>query len=131
VRIHLLPKRPTLLETTYGLRLELNGGTFGISDIHLFPLSQERCEYPTRIYSDGSESSTKLPVLQESPSKMAVVENISVPKSRCRYRLFPDWQTSYLWYDDHEPLPSSGQAQVEMNVIDDRYSSLAPYYFEW
>ncbi len=31
---------------------------------------------------------------------------------------------------DHEPL-SSGQAHVDMNVIEDRYSSLAPYYFEW
>lgn len=58
---------------------------------------------------------------------MMIPRNLSVLRNTSG----PNWQTSYLWYDDHEPLPSSGQTHVDMNVIEDRYPSLAPYYFEW
>jgi hypothetical protein len=80
-----------------------------------FPLIRNDANTRPRTYGYENALSTK-PTAAEPPY---------------RYRLFPDWQTSYLWYDDHEPLPWSGQAHVDMNVIEERYPSLARYYFEW
>src|SRR6266536_3099676 len=81
---------------------------------------------------DGTEASTKLPALEDSPSKKtAAVEETSMVKPRYRYRLFPEGQTSYLWYDGHGRLPARGQTHVDTNVIENRYPSLEPFYFEW
>jgi hypothetical protein len=46
------------------------------------------------------------------------------------YRLFPDWQTSYLWYDltKHTDLDDP---YIDMDDIEERYPSLAPYYEAW
>ena len=87
---------------------------------------------PTGKCGGETEASTKLPVQEGSPLKMmASGEGSLISKSRYRYRLFPDWQTSYLWYDDQGPLPSPGQSHVDANVIERRYPLLDPFYFEW
>ncbi|KAH0545352.1 hypothetical protein GP486_008453 [Trichoglossum hirsutum] len=104
---------PTLLlETEYGLRLELHDG----------------CAFRISIYREHH------PLLEahEYASVMDAGTFEALESQDChRYRLFPDWQTSYLWCDNREALPSSGQDHIDPKVIKRRYPTLAPYYFKW
>ncbi|KAG5292903.1 hypothetical protein I7I48_05134 [Histoplasma ohiense] len=54
-------------------------------------------------------------------------------RSECRYhyRLFPDWQTSYLWYDTRSPHNPPDEIHVDEDIIEARYPTLAPFYFAW
>lgn len=48
------------------------------------------------------------------------------------YRLFPDWQTSFLWYGiSYPPAVADGYWQAEKEDISSRYPMLATYYFDW
>ncbi|KAM5457322.1 hypothetical protein MaudCBS49596_000517 [Microsporum audouinii] len=47
------------------------------------------------------------------------------------YRLAPDWQTSFLWYDTRWPHNPPGEAHVDEETIEERYPTLAPFYFAW
>ncbi|KAL2368234.1 hypothetical protein RJ035_008088 [Blastomyces gilchristii] len=47
------------------------------------------------------------------------------------YRLFPDWQTSYLWYDTRSPHNPPDEIHVDEDIIEARYPTLAPFYFAW
>ena len=58
-------------------------------------------------------------------------EESLISKIHYHYWLFPDWQTSYLWYDNQGPLSSSGQSHVDADVIKGQYFFLNLFYFEW
>ena len=122
-----------LFETKYGFRLELyDGDSLKITNIHAFSSHTEQCKDPSRKCGDETKASTKLPVLEDLPSKKrTAVERTPISKAHYRYRLFPDWQTSYLWHDNYEPLYSLGNTHIDADVIEDRYPTLAPLYFEW
>ncbi|EDN08141.1 predicted protein [Histoplasma mississippiense (nom. inval.)] len=51
--------------------------------------------------------------------------------TRYGYRMFPDWQTSYLWYDPLWPQNPSDESHVDEKTIKDRYPILAPFYLAW
>ncbi|OAX85507.1 hypothetical protein ACJ72_00095 [Emergomyces africanus] len=54
-------------------------------------------------------------------------------RSECQYhyRLFPDWQTSYLWHDTRSPHNPPDEIHVDEDIIKARYPTLAPFYFAW
>ncbi|KAL2369017.1 hypothetical protein BDBG_08937 [Blastomyces gilchristii SLH14081] len=47
------------------------------------------------------------------------------------YRLFPDWQTSYLWYDPLWLQNPTNESHIDEKTIEDRYPTLAPFYLAW
>ncbi|KAK2765547.1 hypothetical protein FQN54_008401 [Arachnomyces sp. PD_36] len=47
------------------------------------------------------------------------------------YRLKPDWQTSFLWYDIYWPHNPPDETHVDEETIEERYPSLASFYFAW
>ncbi|OAX82788.1 hypothetical protein ACJ72_02860 [Emergomyces africanus] len=47
------------------------------------------------------------------------------------YRLFSDWQTSYLWYDLLWLQNPTDESHIDETTIEDRYPSLAPFYLAW
>lgn len=99
------------LDTKYGLRLNFKNGQ--ITTVHIVPTpSQPVIDPPT------TKPHTTNKVLLPPQS----------PKPCYSYRLFPDWQTSYLWYD----TPSAeGHVHVDEDDISSRYPALAGYYFAW
>lgn len=123
----------SLLETKYGLRLELyNKGASKTPSIRARPSHTEPCKPPAKTYNDHLVTPAKLPIPKDASSKkIAEAKAGRSPKIRHRYRLFPDWQTSYLWYDSRAPLSSPDEPHVDEDVIEGRYPTLAPFYFEW
>lgn len=54
------------------------------------------------------------------------------PNERHHYRLLPDWQTSYLWYNVSAPIYGDGhRPEVELTTIDEKYPELAPFFWRW
>jgi hypothetical protein len=53
------------------------------------------------------------------------------PSSLYRYRLFPDWNTSYLWYDSTWPQNPEDAYHVDIEEIEKRFPALYPYYVAW
>lgn len=121
------------LDTKYGLRLSFENGK--ITTVRIVrPLSQ-----PTS-YSSATDSPTTDPPTTDSPTPdkhTSLVDNnvpspSQPPKPRYSYRLFPDWQTSYLWYDtSSQHAPADGHVHVDENDISSRYPTLHAYYFAW
>jgi hypothetical protein len=50
---------------------------------------------------------------------------------RYRYKLFPEWQTSGLWYDTSWPQNPKDEYHVDLEDIERRYPELYPYYDAW
>lgn len=53
------------------------------------------------------------------------------PKAHYNYRLFPDWQTSYLWYKTSQNALADCHVHVDESDISSRYPELQDYYFAW
>ena len=136
------------LDTRYGLRLSLEKGQ--ITAVRSIPIVShlETGSPPTDPSIIGTTSTTASPSLDsstipsstaeslttDSPTTFAHNKGSSPPqpiKPRYSYRLFPDWQTSYLWYNAHSPQGADGNSHVDTNDIESRYPRLAPYYFDW
>ncbi len=116
------------LDTKYGLRLSLENGQIKSVRIVNTP-SQPTSDSPTT----GSPTDDPL-----TPDTHTTIVNSKVPlppqppKPRYSYRLFPDWQTSYLWYDaSSQNASADGDVHVDENDISTRYPGLRAYYFAW
>lgn len=64
----------------------------------------------------------------ELPSNSPTLQPI---EPRYRYRLLPDWQTSYLWYDVTWPENPQDSPAIDFDAIEERYPELFPFYIEW
>ncbi|KAF2127572.1 hypothetical protein P153DRAFT_387314 [Dothidotthia symphoricarpi CBS 119687] len=97
---------PIFIETTYGLRLEIPDEG---------QLRMRVLEATAQHLEDRSSDSN-----DDRPAGL-------------HYRLFPDWQTSYLWYDSSQnTMPDDDEGpDVDLDVIKERYPSLSPYYETW
>jgi hypothetical protein len=51
------------------------------------------------------------------------------PTEKYHYRVLPDWQTTYLWYDAAH-LPDDDPV-VDYEVLKERYPQLYPFYLKW
>ncbi|QSS56713.1 hypothetical protein I7I53_05005 [Histoplasma capsulatum var. duboisii H88] len=96
-----------LLLTAYGLRLDYSNISGTIT-----------------VYADSHSHLQKI----KSGEKMEAGITTS---TRYGYRIFPDWQTSYLWYDPMWPQNPSNKSHVDEKTIEDRYPTLAPFYLAW
>jgi hypothetical protein len=61
------------------------------------------------------------------------LSDIAEPEMRFRYRILPDYQTSYLWYLS---LPWPGNPDhafgpIEEDEIEERYPVLYPFFSRW
>ena len=116
-----------LLETKYGLRLDvLNGTSFKISTS--LP-HQELGQHSTKSFRDDADGRNS-----EPSTSNAVITALQdpIPSALFSYQLFPEWQTSYLWCNENssqeDPL---GCAHVDTDEIKNRYPLLTPSYIEW
>jgi hypothetical protein len=57
--------------------------------------------------------------------------NLPEPERRLRYRILPDWQTSYLWYDPLWPGNPMDTSVIEEEEIEERYPVLYPFFSHW
>jgi hypothetical protein len=48
-----------------------------------------------------------------------------------RYKILPDWQTSFLWYDKTWPHNPKDSFQVDFDAIEARYPGIYHFYAEW
>jgi hypothetical protein len=118
-----------LLETKYGLRLEIyHGHGFRISDISPSP---ERYEDLSRKYGDGTGASPKLPLLNALPSAKMDADDGSddgslMLEAAHRYRIWPDFGTSYFWSRTRRHDP-----HISWEEIASLYPFLEPFYFDW
>ena len=122
------------LDTKYGLRLSFENGR--ITALGIVPPSSQTATSSPRVTKSPITDiwNANAPTNKSStyPTDDQVPSPPQPPKSRYSYRLFPDWQTSYLWYDvssQHAAL--DGQVHVDEDDISDRYPALEPYYFAW
>jgi len=98
-----------LLETKYGLRLDLSDrGTFKLTNISFLRSVHEL----------------------RSLERLATVENRKTPRTY-RYRLSPDWQSSYLWDDSCEKYTLTSEENISTSVIECRYPVLGSFYQAW
>jgi hypothetical protein len=63
-----------------------------------------------------------------SPTK---ITSSQPPLPKYRYKIFPDFQTSFLFYDDPWPHNPSDTNHVEWSNIKSRYPGLYPSYSAW
>lgn len=146
------------LDTKYGLQINFeNGQITTVRAIIPPPVSDSKTETESRTAGATTESSTvdsfsfmsSPSPFSESPHTHTHTTSSSIPAAQTpsvhihdmesspsphpyTYRLFPDWQTSYLWYgDSYPPAIEDGYWQVEGQEISSRYPMLAPYYFAW
>ena len=114
------------IETKYGIRLEVadeDQGLIHISETSPQGTTSRKTEDYIRCYS-----CPRLNCSEETPTG-----SDKAKPTGYRYRLFPDWQTSYLWYDlsqDTEP-DNADDPYVDLDVIEERYPTLSPYYQAW
>jgi len=113
-----------LFETKYGLRLELyrRCNSYLIEICNSSPKTKPR---PNR-----SENTT---IERTSPSipKSVGPKNADHTRRRYRYRIFPDWQTSFLWHDPEWLKDPGDDCEVEDETIESLYPALAPFFFAW
>jgi hypothetical protein len=111
-----------IIKSKYGVKAELtNDGS------KVFAIIANKSNEPAS--SDLSQPEPEL-----RTSLINLIPNLPTPrplKTRYRYRLLPDWQTSYLWYDVTWPEnPQNGPA-IDFDEIEERYPELFPFYTEW
>src|SRR5204863_4867463 len=100
------------IETRYDVKAELNNDGTKIFKITSHKLAQQKPR------TSNIESIPKL-----SSSQLVT--------RRYRYRVLPDWQTSYMWYDvTWEDNPQDSPV-VDFGDIEERYPELYPSYKEW
>jgi hypothetical protein len=116
-----------LLETKYGLRIDIiNGTSFKIS---ASPPHQELNQRSTKIFHDDANGrNSKL----STSNAVITPPQDPIPSASILYRLFPDLQTSYLWYNkSSSPEASLDSPHVNIDDIENRYPLLVPFYNEW
>ncbi|KAI1979815.1 hypothetical protein LOZ51_003717 [Ophidiomyces ophidiicola] len=91
-----------LLQTSFGLQLNIDDKLDGSGIIAIQNMKLQKSH------------------LQEAPIPNAF-----------RYRLLPEWRTSFLWYDPLWPQNPPGETHVDEDVITARYPDLAASYFTW
>jgi hypothetical protein len=102
-------------ETKYGLRLQVSDDT---------SIRIESIRYcGKRLHEEFARDYEKLPTSNVVKPRRGPRSNLT----QLSYRLFPDWHTSYLWYEDW----TFDTIHVDEDVIEDRYPRLAKFYFEW
>jgi hypothetical protein len=116
------------LDTKYGLRIHVSDGeTFRIDAIQILSRS---------ALGPSSGPSTQVSH-QDSPStnaqdlEVGTADTSANGESCYQYQLFPDWHTSYLWYDQMWPSNPRDETHVDEDIIKDRYPALEPFYMEW
>lgn len=115
------------VRTKYNVQAKLNNLTSQVLNITLLPSGEssipegqvERVERASAIQQTQSNKSIPIP------------SNSNQPEKQYRYRLFPDWQTSYLWYDISWPGNPTEDPVVEIDEIEQRYPALFPFYLDW
>ena len=115
------------LRTKYNIQVELNQNATHVLNISLRPTRR-------RTISDGQEDRIdSSPAIREEQSNkpISTATNTQQPGRKHRYRLFPDWQTSYLWYDISWPGNPKDDPFVELDEIEQRYPTLFPFYLSW
>lgn len=121
---------PMFIETKYGIRLEITGKEHGL--MHVSDTSQQALGNESLQTSDCTccYESSKLTLLWS--------ETVPIDLGKRKhplhyYRLFPEWQTSYLWYDlsQDETIDANTDTHIDFNVIEERYPTLSPYFKAW
>lgn len=105
------------LDTKYGLRISFENGQMKAVRIVHTPSQPDIGSPITNTHTTIVDNNVPLPP--------------QTPKARYSYRLFPDWQTSYLWYKTSQHALADGHVHVDENDISSRYPELHDYYFAW
>lgn len=117
------PNSQTLIiKTKYGVKAE-----FTKNGSKVFTISANQSNNP-------ASSDLSLPESESRMSGINPIPNLPTPrpvKARYRYRLLPDWQTSYLWYDITWPENPQDSPAIDSDEIEERYPELFPLYTEW
>ena len=114
------------LQTKYGLRLRLkNSQIMSVDRISSSLDAAPNVPPPTSPSSDSNTVTSPV-----SPVDSGVFLFSQPYESLYRYRLFPDWSTSFLWYD-HSPPQANEDPHVDDEVIESRYPELYPFYCDW
>src|SRR5438034_6089778 len=114
-----------LLETKYGLRLEIEyGQAFKISDV-----SNDARQYidPSRQDDNRTGASGTLPTLESWPSgKRDTVVGAPLLEARNCYMILPEIYTSSFWSRSrpHDPM-------IDAEEIDCLYPILKPFFCDW
>jgi hypothetical protein len=114
-------------KTHYGIRVEINGNANQVMRIFI----QAEQDQPTLIAPPNGIHAAV--VTQDGTSNTTPLSSSDLLEEaqKLRYRIFPDWQTSYLWYD---PLWSGNPTDtyvVEEEEIEDKYPVLYPFFSDW
>ncbi|KAF2685948.1 hypothetical protein K458DRAFT_417128 [Lentithecium fluviatile CBS 122367] len=118
-------KTPLHIETKYGVIIKF--------DCSLVTFSIARSPVPFRTQPTCSSSTTLQPT-PEGHVKIdadAITETTSPLAPKYRYRIIPDWQTTYFWYDANWPQNPKDSFQVDFEDIEERYPELCPFYEAW
>ncbi|WEW54581.1 hypothetical protein PRK78_000001 [Emydomyces testavorans] len=111
-------------------RLELPMQSFGIKSPTSSPQADSLFETHSSLCINARNLST-----DNSHGTISVNRpraNSTHPNERHFYRLLPDWQTSYLWYDVSAPLYGPDhRAEVDPAMINKKYPKLAPFFWRW
>jgi hypothetical protein len=111
-----------LVETKYGLRLEISHGT-----------SLQISKRPQKSTSSTQILGTAINTSNLHLQTLGATKSCPETKSPVltAYRLLPDWQTSYLWYNEGLLQHPLEDPHVGVDIIRERYPLLAPLYLEW
>jgi hypothetical protein len=129
------------LETKYGLRLRVSdSGFIRISSVHKKRKHEEIAHDDDDVYGCDSKLSTSVQPHKKRRHEEIAHDDVysydSEPVTdpnpvidHFKYRIFPDWCTSYLW--NQGMCLSPCLSPVEESNIEARYPRLAKFYFEW
>jgi hypothetical protein len=114
------------LRTKYSIQVELDKDAVHVLNISFCP---EGSRSTSAGQEDGRNSSSAIQEPQPNEPD-ANPPKIKSSEEKHRYRLFPDWQTTYLWYDPSWP-GNPDDPVVELDEIEKKYSTLFPFYLSW
>jgi len=87
--------------------------------------------YPNAKPSPDLSENTTIDSTSPSVPKLIGANNVYQTGRRYHYRIFPDWNTSYIWYDPEWLKDPQDDCVVEDETVESRYPALAPFFFAW
>lgn len=92
-----------------------------------------RTKYGLQINVNKSDEHSPIGVITfqaENQEPLDEGENSDYSRQPYHYQLFPDWKSSYLWYNP-DADNYHGDPIVNGYTLDARYPELAPFYWAW
>lgn len=103
------------LRTKYNIQVELDKDAVQVLNISFCP--------------EGSHST--LAEQENDRNSSASPPKTKPSEEKHRYRLFPDWQTTYLWYETSRAGNPKDNPAVGLDEIESKYPALFPFYLSW